>query len=224
MSSGLTEEQRRRIEENKRKAVAKLAGRQTPGTNKISHNLNFSLNAKPSQAEQSIPTSRPWNNPQGINKSGPSNRPDWVGSKAINGCGSSPLKTGASQPFRSSTGPPLCYSTQKIIGSSPTNLQQQPSGSNSYASFYSKSNAGPIQSVQAHCISNHAKEAKYKTNSTPKTESPSKGHFAAFGKQTLQGNCVLLSRDRFQVCVGYNAALIEVFKSMDTKLYGKHTL
>lgn len=40
----------------------------------------------------------------------------------------------------------------------------------------------------------------------------------------VKGQCILISRERFEVKVGYSQPLIELFKRMNTKLYGKGTL
>lgn len=39
--------------------------------------------------------------------------------------------------------------------------------------------------------------------------------------QSVKGKCVLISRERFEVAIGFSAPLIELFKQMKTKLYGK---
>jgi hypothetical protein len=47
--------------------------------------------------------------------------------------------------------------------------------------------------------------------------------FPMFGKQKpVKGSCVLITRDRFEVNVGYSAPLVEVFKSMKSRQYGKY--
>lgn len=43
--------------------------------------------------------------------------------------------------------------------------------------------------------------------------------FVNFGDAPVKGTCVLIARDRFEVIVGYSAPLIQLFKSMETKLY-----
>lgn len=67
------------------------------------------------------------------------------------------------------------------------------------------------------------------TNQTPLSVShggteavaTSKNMFASFSGKTLKGSCVLISRDRFEVDIGFSAPLVQFFKTMDTKLYGK---
>lgn len=49
------------------------------------------------------------------------------------------------------------------------------------------------------------------------------GSKTLFGK-TLRGTCRLQSLERFMVDVGFHAQMIEVFKSMNTKQYGKLTM
>ena len=46
--------------------------------------------------------------------------------------------------------------------------------------------------------------------------------FKNFGMKPVKGSCVLISRDRFEVKVGFSAPLVQFFKTMDTKLYGKY--
>ena len=42
------------------------------------------------------------------------------------------------------------------------------------------------------------------------------------GKNKVKGSCILQSRSRFEVQIGYSAAVIEIFKSMNSKMYGKY--
>lgn len=62
------------------------------------------------------------------------------------------------------------------------------------------------------------------------TSAPSSGNlqqkgtniFSSFSGKPVKGDCVLVSRDRFEVKAGYSAPLIELFKTMNTKLYGRY--
>jgi SWI/SNF-related matrix-associated actin-dependent regulator 1 of chromatin subfamily A len=42
-----------------------------------------------------------------------------------------------------------------------------------------------------------------------------------FTGETVTGNCQLLSKERFAVIVPYQEQLIDIFKSIDSKIYGK---
>ena len=44
--------------------------------------------------------------------------------------------------------------------------------------------------------------------------------FQTLGMKPVKGSCVLISRDRFEVKVGFCPPLVEFFKNMETKLYG----
>ena len=44
--------------------------------------------------------------------------------------------------------------------------------------------------------------------------------FQTLGMKPVKGSCVLISRDRFEVKVGFSPPLVEFFKNMETKLYG----
>lgn len=46
--------------------------------------------------------------------------------------------------------------------------------------------------------------------------------FSTFSGTPVRGDCALVSRDRFEVKAGYSAPLIELFKTMNTKLYGRY--
>ena len=67
--------------------------------------------------------------------------------------------------------------------------------------------------------------SSFKAQSTV-SDKPQSGGWNAFesvGKGTVKGKCVLFSRDRFCVEIGYSSPLIQFFKSLETKLYGKFT-
>ena len=49
----------------------------------------------------------------------------------------------------------------------------------------------------------------------------SKNIFSSVGGKPVKGSCVLVSRERFEVNIGFSAPLVQLFKTMDTKLYGK---
>lgn len=46
--------------------------------------------------------------------------------------------------------------------------------------------------------------------------------FSKFSGTPVKGGCFLISRDRFEVVVGYSAPLVEMFKCMKTKFYGEY--
>lgn len=53
----------------------------------------------------------------------------------------------------------------------------------------------------------------------PESTIQSKNIFNGFGGKPVKGSCVLISRERFEVNIGFSAPLVQVFKTMDTKLY-----
>lgn len=67
-----------------------------------------------------------------------------------------------------------------------------------------------------YCKAREIEKSQPNNNSTPV------GNIKFYGatKSSLKGYCVLISKDRFQVDIGFSAPAVEVFKSMKTRLYG----
>ncbi|KAJ8314137.1 hypothetical protein KUTeg_008698 [Tegillarca granosa] len=251
MSSGsLTEEQKRRIEENKRKALAKRAEKSSQSPVKSvnpqaqpsgsgifsnqSSNLQFSYNAKPAHT---VPRNIPV--PQNI-----AGRSGNFSKSVVN----PPDKTKGSNFSQSSSGACLnknntssltkslnAYSCNSAVNKTTsfskwasnngnTKLFEQKKNSNTASSSQTRTNqsvsVGKYQKPQNSSLSNVETVANSIAQSSVKPEGAAgKNHFSTFGKNTVKGCCVLISRERFEVNVGYCAPLLEVFKSMKTKLY-----
>lgn len=272
MSSGsLTEEQKRRIEENKRKALAKRAekssqspvksvnpqtrpsGSSTSSTQNSnpqaqpsgsgissnqSSNLQFSYNAKPAHT---VPRNIPV--PQNI-----AGRSGNLSKSVVH----PPDKTKGNNFSQSSSGACLnknntssltkslnAYSCNSAVNKTTsfskwasnngnTKLFEQKKNSNTASSSQTRTNqsvsVGKYQKPQNSSLSNVETVANSIAQSSVKPEGAAgKNPFSTFGKNTVKGCCVLISRERFEVNVGYCAPLLEVFKSMKTKLYDAAT-
>ncbi|XP_033761887.1 SWI/SNF-related matrix-associated actin-dependent regulator of chromatin subfamily A-like protein 1 [Pecten maximus] len=223
-TGGLTEEQKRRIEENKRKALAKRAQNQSP--------------------HKQTPVSTSWNKPktsgQYVNSSGVVVPPG--------GCFQSSNQQGKVTPTwptklyqkPSSTVVPPAGSVQnsnqqgKTTPSWPTTKLNQNSStvishvaknengiekgkgtSNWLSKSFGQSHANKQFSSQGNAFKG---KEQFSATDVAKKLAMSGSNFMGSNK-SVKGNCVLISRDRFEVDAKFSAPLVEVFKSMNSKLY-----
>ena len=77
-----------------------------------------------------------------------------------------------------------------------------------------------VQNSGANKVPNPSKRFSVAARNVSSTSSPSKSKPAG-NLVKVTGKCVLVSRERFVVEVGYSAPLIALFKNMQTKQYGK---
>ena len=97
-------------------------------------------------------------------------------------------------------------------------------------SFYKDSTSGSVLKPKSRTSSRPLKSA-YSVSATEKAlpwkqskekAGPDCSQTYGTNPGRLKGKCVLISRTRFEVNIGYSSTLIEVFKSMNTKHYGKY--
>lgn len=161
--SSLTDEQKKRIEENRAKALAKLA-------------------------EKKRALSRP------------QNQNNATGSSATTSKLSVNISTVHSNSF--------CKKPQAC--SNGTTIQKQGQITHSLSRFEYQSRAGkrPPSNVTQSTFSKRCKETKSVNDALMKA-------------RVVNGTCVLISKSRFKVVVGFHAKLIGVLKSLPSKCYGK---
>ncbi|KAL3831573.1 hypothetical protein ACJMK2_023311 [Sinanodonta woodiana] len=196
MSNNLSEEQKKKIEENRQKALAKRAEKKQL------------IPVKATDQGDNFQT-------QGFSQL-KSATTDNISQRQISG-NSAELSSISKQPG-------LVNSIQGRLNGAVSNFytkSEQPC--NKGVNSYKNSQYGANKSV----IGTNPKvtETQLGQISSPSPSnqptSGSSGQFfkkGTFGK-TVKGTCVLIAKDRFEVNIAYSAPLIEVFKSMKTKLY-----
>ena len=97
----------------------------------------------------------------------------------------------------------------------PLSVNQQPASS----SHDRLDNAGQSKNMFQNTLSTNQSASSF--NETGNVNIQSKNMFSGFGGKPVKGSCVLISRERFEVNVGFSAPLVQLFKTMDTKLYGE---
>ena len=261
-SGGLTAEQKRKIEENRQKALAKRAQKTSPNkseygvnNNRTSGNIQKTVNFPPSINKTSVTsTSKPvsatevhhsgnlfkGNNlprqtsySSSYNKNSLSNQINkhsayTLSNQNVVSLSSQNSSTGTYRPYTGTSGgtsnnasssnssnKPICNtSTMNSASSKPfcnTSAGNSASGSGLYK---------PPSSTTSHITD--SKPTQNFTGTLPsqeKTGDKQRNIFGA-GVKPIKGQCILISRERFEVKVGYSPPLIELFKKMKTKLYG----
>lgn len=242
MASSLTAEQLRRIEENKQRALAKLAKKSKPqtqlniptgssvgsncktnfqkyapqksgwlhskqgqsegsGPTAITSNCNVSTVTKPSST---LPTPTAASNISGLDRA-EQNRLKALAKRAEK-LNQSPVKsnTGSfvSKPVNSVTG------TDNELGTSVPKCEQKV-----LASFTSNSANFNAQNMKP--------DLNQQSNRQLLDFQKGPNIFSSFSGKAVKAECVIISRERFEVKAGYSAPLIELFKTMNTKLYGE---
>ena len=207
-STSLSEEQKRRIAENRAKALARRA--ETNERN-VTHNSNES---KPGP-KKDVPPARNKNtlvfsfysNKQdataGNEKLNKKAGPGWVGvpvSQVENTSNGSDNAKKNTENIQSKNSYPLSVSRNIPIRSS----VQHNNG------FGQKTNVRPSSSKRPVGMAANSAHTVGFSAQIP----PSKG-------SGIPGSCVLVSREQFEVVVGFFAPLVEIFKQMKTKVYGK---
>lgn len=260
-SGGLTAEQKRKIEENRQKALAKRAQKTSPNkseygvnNNRTSGNIQKTVNFPPSINKTSVTsTSKPvsatevhhsgnlfkGNNlprqtsySSSYNKNSLSNQINkhsayTLSNQNVVSLSSQNSSTGTYRPYTGTSGgtsnnasssnssnKPICNtSTMNSASSKPfcnTSAGNSASGSGLYK---------PPSSTTSHITD--SKPTQNFTGTLPsqeKTGDKQRNIFGA-GVKPIKGQCILISRERFEVKVGYSPPLIELFKKMKTKLY-----
>ena len=212
--SSLNEQQKQRIEESRRKALAlraaKLPQISSPQANsanrkpEISAGLSSGVHGKGVEVasypgSRNVTTVRP-TQPGGVSCA-------TVSKSSIGGLfHGGPSKSGL---CGVSSGQTTTHSHPSIAHNTP-NKQASTSQSSAKQFYSSGSKKDPAASRNKSVLSNYVQS----------TDSPSKPG-AGPKSASVKGKCVLISRERFMVEVGYCAPLIAMFKNMASKQYGK---
>ncbi|XP_005102138.1 SWI/SNF-related matrix-associated actin-dependent regulator of chromatin subfamily A-like protein 1 [Aplysia californica] len=178
-SSSLTADQKRRIEENKRKALEKLAER-----------------TKHQNHQFSSPQRSTSGHIQSTNHGTSVSKIPAAKSSSATSLPSITHKPSAQHPTKSFSG--------NAMASANSSHQKQLINSKVQSSFKLGSKATLSQAP---------------VKSLPQVKVPTDQFYGAQSQQTVRGKCVLVSKDRFKVDIGYHAQLIEIFKRIKSKAY-----
>ena len=107
------------------------------------------------------------------------------------------------------------YSTHKTD-------QVRPSSSKTLISSINKASSDALNNKSSSGLANQQPSSM--SHDGPEALSSSKNIFSTVGHKPVKGSCVLISRDRFEVDVGFSAPLVQLFKTMETKLYGEFSV
>ena len=245
-SGGLTEEQRTRIEENRRKALEKRAAllsqrqpknappRGTPKTSSTTVKCDagkFASNCVPTTGEErglfsssrnktSVPQKQPYVQSVG-------ERPSLNDFQA---------KSCASNSYMYTNCHPAVNSQNTSAGSttSTSKTSNEPTSLNSFQNKISKfyrpqnvSSCSAMRKFETKPNSNSSMTSSSVSVSASNRTGPSKAsalntlNVKGKSEKTVKGNCVLISRQRFAVVVPYQAQLIGIFKTIPSRSYGK---
>ena len=246
--SGLSEEQRRRAEENRRKALERITARRKAEQQQQHQQRQVQCN-KPLQQNRTVPQSAyacaasfSRLNPtptasalQCYNGSGDTLRQ------------TSPALKPLGPPNPQSTGTYQSHNIKTSVVNNPHQVFSQPS--NTYNDATSKVTLNAPKTVPSSCSSFYSGSSLAGVKALPhsygKTNVSRGQNASAVGQPWLnvhtkavrqastvrptevpacggvKGTCVLISRNRFEVRVGYSTSLIDLFKSMETKHYGE---
>ena len=183
-----------RIEENRRRALEKLAEKKkSPIKVGPSAILNSNLNTCTSLGGTSS-----------FNSASKSGQGLTVGIQ--------PIKSTSSTSFLNS----FNKASADALNHKPSSVNQHPAS----LSHDRTDNAVQSKSMFLNPSSTSQQPASLSHNKTESTIQ-SKNIFSAIGGKPVKGSCVLISRERFEVDIGFSAPLVQLFKTMDTKLYGK---
>lgn len=247
-SGGLTVEQKRRIEENRQKALAKRAQKTSPNkseygvnNNRTSGNIQKTVNFIPSTNKTSVTSSSKPVSATEVQYSGNlfkgNNLPRQTSYSSSNS------KNSLSNQINKHSAHTL--SNQNVVSLSSQNsssgtyrpytstsgvASNNASSSNSSNKPFCNTSAGNSASSSAlhkpftSTISHSTEESKPTQNFTGQLPSQEKNadkqrNIFGVGVKPVKGQCILISRERFEVKVGYSQPLIELFKKMKTKMY-----
>lgn len=202
-SNGLTLEQQKRIEENRQKALQKRAEKQSP----VKNNLTSSF-CKPTNAEVS-------GNPQKTRIEANREKALEIRSTKVTTVSNDCLNTSKSNYSHTCIKPNF-----GLKNGQPNNNDHEKHGFNQYA--YKNFKGQQINNSLINKLSQNgdSKNNTHKPSNTKSNSIMSKEKF--FGlQQKLKGKCVLINKNMFCVDVGYSTPLIEYFKKMKTKSYGR---
>lgn len=205
--SALTEEQKRRIEENKRKALAKRAQKLSP--------VKSSGDVQKRQIEESRLKALALRAEKPSKLSEPSqahySKPQTDGRGLINQINKTSNAIVAGKNTFSNDGPSNSSFKACTTGDTNKNKRNGVSSGSSYKT-QTMTKPAPQQSV------NGAESRVAKIAESIATSGPSQ---TTLGGGTT-AKCLLISRERFEVTSGYFPPLVDLFKTMATKKYGTY--
>ena len=200
--SSLTEEQRKRIEDNKRKALAKRAQKRSPETGNDTTRQRIEENRQKALALRTCKQS-----PQKIdkfNESGSSVKTQNI----VRGTSSNEV-----------TSKVQSSSTQGLINKPSNNVSGPTSNrisNNTKNTWNNAKDSGTFYKSVTRPVTKDAESHIEKIADSVATVGPSQSSLG--GGATAK--CLLISRERFEVTCGYYPPLIDLFKTMTTKKYG----
>ncbi|KAK3108769.1 hypothetical protein FSP39_015265 [Pinctada imbricata] len=254
--SSLTEDQRKRIEENKRRALAKRAQKSSPVKggdppiiteqstvqSRIEENKRKALairaqklspvkaSASNSTTCSAFPQSRNFsdlaNKDSGIQ---PNNKTGLYANSVANSfTNSAPTfhssKTSSTQ--HGNNGGPTSTNKHSVSMQGNQNFGQRNFNSSTNQTIHNRAQSQQlIKNINKNSIGGIKTQSSGSSASSSNTTGTCAGSSSTFGTvpmkfgSNVKGKCVLISRERFEVQVGFSAPVVEVFKSMNTKLY-----
>ena len=206
-SNGLSEEQRARIEENKRRAEAKrqqrLLGRAQP--------TGQNAGASPSYRPPEVPSWSTDSSASRVHSAQPSS-----GTYINTTAGKQVVHT--AQPSSGTYTAALSAAGKQLwTGSGVKTNQKNTDSSGASTSNTTHHKTGFTQSGNTGAWQNKAKQPQ----GLQQTNEIGKKQFYGAGQSVLKGSCILISKDRFEVNIGYSQTLVDVFKTIGSRVYGK---
>lgn len=189
-NSSLSKEQRLRIEENKRRALAKRQQR-SQGQTVYAGQQTTTQNATKVLSE---PASSSNNNTARLNAPQPL------------------------QVSRTSSHPVTAKPQVTGSGTVPRNNLDRPSTSRSVVSPYTGQKTAAAFGRNKNSGTWHNKGSR---PSESQRGGLGKSQFYGQPQKPLKGQCVLISRDRFEVNIGFSQPVVEAFKTISSRVYGK---
>ena len=245
-SGGLTEEQRKRIEENRRKALEKRAAllsqrqpKNVPPTGTAKTSSTVKCDAGQFTSNCVLKTT---GEERGLSSSSRNKTSVPQRQPSVQSVGERPslndlqAKSYACNSYMYTNGHPAVNSQNTSVGSttSTSKTSNEPTSLNSFqnkiSKFYRPQNVpscSAMRKFETKPNSNLSMTSSSVSVSASNRTVPSKASSAQSlnvkgkSEKTVKGNCVLISRQRFTVVVPYQAQLIGIFKTIPSRSYGK---
>lgn len=221
-AGGLTADQRRRIEENRRKALEKRAALQSQRQQQIAPSVTDGADGKFASSRM-VTTSREERClfPRGssIKSREPQRQVSLQSREKSSLNGSNVFENNSADSMASKT-----YNSAGSLNSfqrSISKFYRPQTSSSSFARNSETKFTSPCKSSGATATT--TKSTSSKISPRAGTSKPNTGNVVNFQEKPVKGNCALISRQRFTVVVPYQAQLIGIFKTLPSRNYGMLT-
>ena len=223
-AGGLTADQRRRIEENRRKALEKRAALQSQRQQQIAPSVTDGADGKFASSRM-VTTSReerclfPWGS--SIKSREPQRQVSLQSREKSSLNGSNVFENNSADSMASAS---KTYNSAGSLNSFQRSISKfyRPQTSSSSSARNSETKfTSPCKSSGATATT--TKSTSSKISPRAGTSKPNTGNVVNFQEKPVKGNCALISRQRFTVVVPYQAQLIGIFKTLPSRNYGMLT-